>query len=444
MKKILILGGDGRAHALVWKLFNSTTADVFVAPGNGGATQLAPMVELDPTNAVEVARWAFDEGMDLIVPADSSSLAAGLVDEVVTMHIGVCGPAQRALQLERSRCFARAMLERHRLPVLRGRVCSDLSTAEKYLAAQPLPVVIRADQPEHGEGVYRDRYNALEALRTSFAEASLSGPVAGVVIEEHRPGIVVRMSALTDGTSALPLLPVRIYDQLGPEADSPVAPGMGALCSNSVYAQRLGAHIHSQIIQPLVAALAHEHLPYWGFLGVDCLVTDRGPRVVALRCSLGDMEAQAVLPRLEDDLVPLLEATVAHRLQQQPPLRWRDEAAVAIGLVAQGYPHHFPIGAALDGLNDVDQGVLVFQNQTQSPSAMRYAPASHGSRLAALLRGGPSPAAAAVYVTGGHVATVVATSATLAGARGRALLNAERITFPGRMFREDVGMHEFR
>ncbi|PDW02114.1 phosphoribosylamine--glycine ligase [Candidatus Viridilinea mediisalina] len=442
--KILVLGGDGRAHALVWKLFNSATTDVFVAPGNGGATQLAPMVELDPTNAVEVARWAFDEGMDLIVPADSSSLAAGLVDEVVTMHIGVCGPAQRAVQIERSRCFARTLLERHRLPVLRGRVCSDLATAEKYLAAQPLPVVIRADQPEYGQGVYADRYSALEALRTSFAEASLSGPVAGVVIEEHRPGIVVRMSALSDGSSAVPLLPVRIYDQLGPEFDSPVAPGMGAISSNSVYAQRLGAHIYSKIIQPLVLALSLEHLPYWGFLGVDCLVTDRGPRVVALRCSLGDMEAQVVLPRLEDDLMPLLEATVAHRLQHVPPLRWRDEAAVAIGLVAQGYPHHFPIGAAVDGLNDVDQGVLVFHNQTQSPGAMRYTPASYGSRFATLLRGGPSPLTAAVYVTGGHVATVVATSATLAGARGRALLNAERISFPGRMFREDIGRHEFR
>ncbi|RRR77491.1 MAG: phosphoribosylamine--glycine ligase [Candidatus Viridilinea halotolerans] len=442
--KILVLGGDGRAHALVWKLFNSASADVFVAPGNGGATQLAPMVEIDPTNAVEVARWAFDEGVDLIVPADSSSLAAGLVDEVVTMHIGVCGPAQRAVQLEQSRCFARNLLERHRLPLLRGRVCSDLATAEKYLAAQPLPVIIRADQPEHGEGVYSDRYSALEALRTMFADASLSGPVAGVVIEEHRPGIVVRMSALTDGSNAIPLLPARIYDQLGPDPDSPAAPGMGAICNNSVYSQRLGAHINSQIIQPLVAALSLEHIPYWGFLGVDCLITDQGPRVVALRSSLGDMEAQVVLPRLDDDLVPLLEAAVAHRLAALPAPRWRDEAVVALGLVAQGYPHHFPIGAAVEGLSDVDPGILVFHSQTQNPGAMRYMPSSHGGGLAALLRGGSSLKSAATYVTGGHVAAVVASSATLAGARGRALLNAERITFPGRMFREDIGAHEFR
>jgi phosphoribosylamine---glycine ligase len=442
--RILVLGSDGRAHALVWKLFNSASADVFVAPGNGGATQLAPMVDLDPTNAVEVARWAFDENIDLIVPADSASLAAGLVDEVISMHISVCGPAQRALSIEQSRCFARALLERHRLPLRRGRVCTDLPTAEKYLAAQSLPVLIRADNPEDGQGVYSDRYAALEALRSAFGAPALARPETGVVIEEHLPGVIVRLTALTDGTTAVPLLPARIYDQLGPEPDSPDAPGMGAITGNSAYSRRLSAHLHSHIIKPIIAALAHEQLPYWGFLGVDCLITEQGPRVTDLRCSLGDMEAQTVLPRLEDDLLPLLEATIARRLDRMPPPQWRDEAAVAIGLVAQGYPHHFPIGAAVNGINDVDPGILVFQSQTQCPGGLRYAPASQGGGLAALLRGGPTLDSAAVYVTGGHVAAVVATGATLAGARGRALLNAERISFPGRTFREDIGAHEFR
>jgi phosphoribosylamine---glycine ligase len=442
--KILVLGGDGRAHALIWKLFNSASADLFVAPGNGGASQLAPIVDLDPTDAVAVARWAFDEGIELIVPADSAPLAAGLVDEVIAMHIGVCGPAQRAVAIERSRCFARALLERHRLPLARGRVCTDLPTAEKYLAAQPLPIVIRADRSEDGQGVYRDRYAALEALRAAFVAQALDGPGAGVVIEEYLPGIVVRLTALTDGTTAVPLLPARIYDQLGPEPDSPIAPGMGAITGNSAYSRRLGAHLHANVIQPIVAALAREQLPYWGFLGVDCLITEQGPRVSELRCSLGDMEAQTVLPRLEDDLLPLLEATIARRIDRLPPLRWRDEAAVAIGLVAQGYPHHFPIGAAVSGLSDVDQGVLVFQSQTQSPGGLRYAPSIQGGGLAALLRGGTLLSGGGVYVTGGHVAAVVATGATLAGARGRALLNAERISFPGCTFRDDIGAHEFR
>ncbi len=438
--KILVLGGDGRVHALVWKLFNSPAADLLVAPGNGGAALLAPVAPVDPANPLEVARWAFDEGVELIVPADSAPLAAGLVDEVIAMHIGVCGPSQRAARLEHSRCFGRAFLERNGLPVARGRVCADLTTAEKYLAAQPLPVVIKADRPEDGEHVYHDRYTALEALRASFAE----GPAAaggGVVIEEHLAGVTVSFTALTDGAATVPLLPVRTYDRLGPEADSPPAPDMGAITGNSAYAQKLGAYLQAQIVAPIVAALARERLPYWGFLGVDCVITGQGPRVSGLRCSLRSMEAEAVLPRLEDDLLPLIEAAITRRLAAAPPPRWRDEASVALGLVSQGYPHHFPHGAVLQGLSEVDQGVLVFHDQTHNPAGLRYSPLSGG--LGSLFSGGQAPLGA-VTVTGGHAATVVALGATLAGARGRALLNAERINFPGRTYREDVGAHEFR
>jgi phosphoribosylamine--glycine ligase len=443
--KILVLGGDGRAHAIVWKLFNSATADVLVAPGNGGASQLAPVVDLDPADAAEVARWAFAEGVDLIVPADSASLSAGLVDEVVAMHIGVCGPAQRTTLVERSRCFARGFLERAGLPVARGRACADLATAEKYLAAQPLPLLLRADAPNDADGVYDDRYAALGALRTIFADRPGGGEGVGVVIEEHLPGIIVSISAITDGVVSRPLLPVRLYDRLGPEPNSPLAPGMGAVTGNSSYATRLGAYMHTQIVERVVAGLAREGLPYWGILGVDCVVTDQGPRVTGLRCSLRDMEAQAVLPRLESDFAQLIQAAITRRLDRVPPLAWRDEASVAIGLVAQGYPHHFPVGSALQGLTDLDDGVLLFHDQTTNPAGLRYTPAAYkgGGGLAALLSGG-GVSTAGITVTGGHVAAVVALGATLAGARGRALLNAERVRFPGRTYREDVGAHEFR
>ncbi|MEI8165066.1 MAG: phosphoribosylglycinamide synthetase C domain-containing protein [Chloroflexales bacterium] len=441
--KILVLGSDGRAHALVWKLFNNPAADVLVAPGNGGACLLAPKVEVDPANALEIARWAFDEGVELIVPADSTSLAAGLVDEVLAMHIGVCGPPQRATQLERSRCYARTFLERHGLPVAPGRACTDLATAEKYLATRALPVVIKADRPDAGEGIYADRYAALEALRACFADRPVDGSSGGVVIEEHLPGVTLSCSALTDGTTAVPLPPTRTYETLGPEPDSPLAPGMGAVTGNSAYAHKLGAFLHTRLVQPMVTAIAREGIPYWGFLGIDCIITDQGPRVVGLRCSLRDMEAQAVLPRLEDDLLPYIEAAITKRLDRLPPPRWRDEASVALGLVTQGYPHHFPIGAPIHGLSETDPGVLVFHDQTHNPAGLRHTPKARASGLGALLIGS-APSLSATTVVGGHVAAVVSLGATLAGARGRALLGAERISFPGRCYRDDVGAHEFR
>jgi phosphoribosylamine--glycine ligase len=441
--KILVLGSDGRTHALVWKLFASSSADIYCAPGNGGAAQLAPQAELNPADAVELARWAFAEQIDLIVPAESGALWVGLVDEVVAMHIGVFGASQRSTRLEWSRCYAKEFLLRHGLPTARGRVFTSLATAEKYLAAHSLPVVLKADHPAGDGGIYADRYAALEALRGLFLNRPIEGS-NGVVIEEFLPGIKVSFSAIVDGSTAIPLLPVRIYDRLDAAPDSAAAPGMGAISGNSSYAQRMGGYLHSHLISPIVAALASEGLPYWGVLGIDCIITEQGPRIVSLRCSLRDMEAQVVLPRLEDDLLPLIEAAIGRRLHQLPPLRWRDQASVGVALVTQGYPHHYARGGAVRGLSDLDEGVLVFHDQTHNPAGMRYTAASRsGSALTSLIMGARA-ATPDITLTGGHALAVVALSATLAGARGRAILNAERITFPGRTFREDIGAHEFR
>ncbi|MEF3274848.1 MAG: phosphoribosylamine--glycine ligase [Chloroflexus sp.] len=432
--KILVLGNDGRTHALVWKLFASPGAEVLVAPGNGGACQIAPQVDLDPLQPEQVAQWAFSEGIDLIVPASSEPLWAGLVDEVVSMHIGVCGASQRSTRIEWSRCYTKELLLRYQLPTPPGRCFASLPMAEKYLAAQPLPVVLRGDHPESGEGVYHDRYAALEALRNLFVSRPVEGSSHGVVIEEYVAGPLVSFSAITDGHYLITLLPARLYNGMGPQPDSPSAPAIGAITGNSNYAHKLRAYLERHVMQPLIAAIAREQLPYWGVIGVDCIIGAHGPRIIGLRCSLRNMEAQAVLPRMLDDLVPYLEAAIARRLHLLPPLRWRDEASVALALVTQGYPHHYPINAAVDGVSAVDEGVLVFHDQTESPFILRYDP-SRRDRLLSISSSG-------LYLTGGHVVTVVALGATLAGARGRAIINAERIRFPGRTYREDVGASE--
>lgn len=443
--KILVLGNDGRAHAFVWKLFNSPQSDQLIcAPGNGGTAQLAFRMDLDPECSAEVARWAFDENIDLIVPASSAPVRAGLVDEVVSMHIGVAGPSQRSTRLEQSRCHAKEFLLRYNLPTARGQAFTNLAMAEKYLAAKPLPIVIKADHPAVGDGIYDDRYAALAALNEFFSTRPIEGQNEGVVIEEFLSGARITFSAFTDGRTALPLLPTRLYDRLEEGDRGAVAPGMGAHTSTSTYAHKLAQYLHQRLMLPIVAGLAREGLPYWGVLGIDCIITDQGPHITALRCSLRDMEAQVVLPRLEDDLVPILQAMITKRLDRIPPLHWRDEASVGIALVAQGYPHHCAVGSPISGLTDVDEGVLIFHDQTHNPSGLEYNPTTHRGLgpIAALLATG-SASGHTITTTGGHVLTVVALAGTLNGARGRALLNAERITFPGRYFRGDIGQREF-
>jgi phosphoribosylamine--glycine ligase len=441
--KILVLGADGRAHTLVWKLFNSpAVTELVCAPGNGGTGQLVPTADLEAADAATVARWAFDEGVDIIMPADSRSLQAGLVDEVVSFHIGVCGPSQRSTALERSRCRAKEFMLRHSLPTAPGRAFTDLATAEKYLATQPLPLMIKADHPAAGEAVYHDRYAALEGLRELFTARPIEGANDGVVIEGYLEGPRVALSAFTDGRTAVPLLPTRLYDHVEEGDGGPLAPGMGAHTSGSLFARKLGEYLHEKFIAPAVAALAENDLPYWGVLGVDCIITAQGPRLTALRSSMREGEAQVVLPRLEDDLMPWIQAMIARRLHELPAPRWSATPSVGIGLIARGYPHHFPVGGAVHGVAELDEGVLAFHGATENLSGLRYTP-----RAGARMRSAPMPAGmmggGMARTTGGHVMMVVAVGATLAGARARALVNADRIVFEGRMYRGDIGVKEF-
>ncbi len=442
--KVLIIGSDGLAHTFVWKLFNSPQATAIVcAPGNGGTSQLVPGINIDISHPETLVRWAFGEQIDLIIPTNNTLLHAGVVDEMLSMQIGVFGPPQRSARLAQSRCATTELLQHHALPVARGQAFYHLNKAEKYLATQPLPVVVRADHPALGSGIYRDRYTALSALRDLFAEHTLDGGNHGVVIEEFLEGIHLSFSALTDGHTALPLLPTRIYSRLNEDDYTTHAPGMGAHTGTSAYAQKLQTYLHQQLMLPIVAALKRENLPYWGILGLDCIITRQGPYITALRCNMRDMEAQVVLPRLEDDWLDLVQATIARRLDRVPPLRWKNEASVGIALVAQGYPNHFPVGSTIRGLDAIEPGVLIFHDRTYNPFGLTYQPDEHAQgALSKLLMGTLQPTTQ-LTTTGGHVLTVVALNQQIEIARRQALRNAEQISFTGRSFRHDIGRYDF-
>jgi phosphoribosylamine--glycine ligase len=445
---VLVLGNDGRAHALIWKLMNSgRLGEVVCAPGNGGTAPLALHADLIETDAQHISRWCFDEQFDLIVPASSTALHAGLSDETLSLQIGVCGPPQRTVALEHSRCATKEFLLRHEIPTAPGRAFSDLATAERFLASQALPVIIKADHPSGGEQIYTDRYAALEGLRTSFAARPLDHQ-GGVVIEAYLEGARVVCSAFADGRTAVGLLPVRLYDRAELSPAAPVAVGIGAHTSSTSFSRQLGEYLQRVFLQPCVDGLTRDGLPNWGILSIDCIITSAGPRATALRFAMHESEAQVVLPRLDEDLLPWLEAMFAQRLHERPPPRWSSTASVGIGLFARGYPISYPYGGVIRGLDELDEGVLAFHSATANPAAvLQYTPRRGSTNLNQALGRlfGMTGAGASsdLHSTGGLVMTIVAQGATLAGARGRALVNAERIRFDGCTFREDLGAKEF-
>ncbi|MDZ4720079.1 MAG: phosphoribosylglycinamide synthetase C domain-containing protein [Roseiflexaceae bacterium] len=446
--KVLILGNDGRAHVMTWKLLNSSLVqEVVCAPGNGGTAQLALHADLDQQDSIGIARWCFDEQFDLVFPTNSTSLQAGLVDETLSLQVGVCGPPQRTVALEQSRCQAKEFMLRHRIPTAPGRPFNDLTTAEKFLASQPLPVMIKADHSSGGEQVYIDRYAALEGLRTLFAARPLDSNQSGVVIEAFLPGARVALSAFTDGRTAVPLLPVRLYDRAEPSDTAPIAVGVGAHTSSSNFSRQLAEYLQRKFLQPFVDGLAHDGLPSWGILGIDCIIAPDGPRAIGLRYALREGEAQVVLPRLEDDLMPWIQAMFTQRLHERPPPVWSPTPNVGLGLFARGYPISFAYGGFVQGLEDLDEGVLAFHSSTAHPGAvLTYTPQQNRANLNQTLGrlfGMTGLSTGGLHSTGGLVLTIVAQGATLAGARGRALVNAERVQFAGRAFRDDIGAKEF-
>lgn len=446
---VLVLGSDGRTHALLWKLFNDPAVQrIYCTPGNGGTQQIVPcLLDLPLDHAERLSHWAMLSGMDLIVPAEPDLLYANLAVEAREVGVRVVGAPAATARLAYSVCDAKEFFLRHKLPTAAGRAFRELELAERYLAAQPLPLQLRADHPDVSAHVYTDRYEALRGLRELFAADPLDATHRGVVIEAYHTGTMAAFSAITDGETALPLLPARIYDQRDDTPQAAYAPAIGAHTGTSAYYRKLGTYLHQHLLLPTLAALRREQRPVWGILGLDCLITKQGPLIMGLRFTLRDMEAQVVLPRLNSSLLELLWAATRHELARQPALTWRDEATVGLALVSDGYPHHAAIGSPITGFDRLDEDVLVFHDQTSTPHGLRQRtdesanPDVVAAMLAPLIQRGER-ANADLTTSGGHVLTVVASGVTLPGARGRALLNAERISFSGRSFRPDVGARE--
>lgn len=447
--KILLLGNNGCAHVFTWKLLNSPQiTEVVCAPGNGGTAPLAACVDIDQQAINPMVEWCFQEQFEMIVPAQSTALAAGLADEGLSMQVSVCGPPGRSTALEYSRCQAKDFMLRYRLPTAPGRACADLEMAERFLATQSLPIILKADHPSGGERVYEDRYAALAGLREFFAERALEQH-HGVVIESLLSGPRVVLSAFIDGRNVVPLLPTRLYDRIGEGDQGPQLTGMGAHTSNSAFAQQLTIFLQRRFLEPIMQGLIQDQMPYWGILSIDCIITQQGPYLTAIRSAMHEGEAQVVLPRLNDDLLPWLLAIMTGRLHERPAPQWSTHPTVGIGLLPQGYPISYTHGSAIRGLEDLDEGVMLFHSNTAHPAAeFPYTPRrSSGTDLNQMLGGllrmqGTRPATI-LHTTPGLVMSVVASGVTLAGARGRALVNAERIQFEGRSFRSDIGAREF-
>jgi phosphoribosylamine--glycine ligase len=365
----------------------------------------------------ELVALAQRERPDLVVVGPELPLALGLADRLRAGGMSVFGPSQAAARIESSKVFAKDLMARHGIPTAAFRVFTRAEEARAYCRQLGAPVVVKADGLAAGKGAIvcasldeADRAVALCLEDGAFGEAGRA-----VVVEEFMTGEEVSFFALSDGVSALPFGAAQDHKTVWDGDRGPNTGGMGAYSPAPVFDAEVQERAMAQIVRPTIAALAKEGCPYQGVLYVGLMLTPAGPRVVEFNCRFGDPECQAILPRLDQDLLPVLEAVAAGR-GLPASLAWRREASVCVVAASGGYPGPYDTGVAISGVEDAGRraGVMVFHAGTARRDGV-------------------------LVTAGGRVLGVQALGGDIAGAIARAYAALERISFPGMHARRDIG-----
>ena len=414
---VLLLGSSGREHALAIALRKSPLLDrFFVAPGNPGIEKLAKPVALAVENHVAVVAFCRSEAIDLVVIGPEAPLVDGLADTLASEKIKVFGPSEEAALLEGSKAFAKKVCETFAIPTAAYARFSDAKSAKAHLREKGAPIVVKADGLAAGKGVVvAETIAEAEAAIDAMFGGQFGGAGTTILLEEKLIGEEVSFFALCDGKHAVALASARDHKRVGDGDTGPNTGGMGAFSPVPGMGAAMDARVMAEIVGPLIAGMAELGRPYIGVLFAGLMLTAQGPKVIEFNVRFGDPETQAILPRLDQDLLPLLKACADESLPSTP-LFLSDRATVTITLAAKGYPDRPESGSEIRGLEALEamEGVIVTHAGTRR----------EGQKLVA---------------NGGRVLNVTGIGASLEEARARAYAAVDKIDWPQGFCRRDIG-----
>jgi len=421
--KVLILGGGGREHALVWKLKQSPrVSQLYCAPGNGGIADEAECLPADLKSLDSMVALATRLQPDLTLVGPELPLTLGAVDEFTRRGWRVFGPTQAAARLESSKSFAKEFLQRHHIPTAPFAICDSIEQVKSALGHFHTPVVVKADGLAAGKGVVIAKSKE-EA--SSVAAEMLSGKMLGdagtrVVLEECLKGDELSFLVFSDGDRVAPLVGAQDHKRVGDGDSGPNTGGMGAYSTADIVDDRMRDWLVNHIARPVVAGMKAEGTEFKGVLYCGLMMTARGPMVLEFNCRFGDPETQPILMRLESDLVDALEASIDGRVSDGD-FKWTRDASVCVVMSSGGYPGTFEQGKRIDGLEEGNavKGVKVFH-------------------------AGTSKREGAYYSAGGRVLGVTARAADLETAVERAYEACGKISFAGSHYRKDIAGRALR
>ena len=415
--KVLLVGGGGREHTLAWKLAQSSRlTELIAAPGNPGIARLGRCVGIKDDKIEGLCHLALHERVDLTVVGPELPLSLGLADRLRERGGAVFGPSQAAARIESSKAFAKDLMARYSIPTARYRSFTEIAPARAWCRELGVPLVVKADGLAAGKGVIicRTLEEADAALALCLESAAFGAAGASVVVEEFMVGEEASFFAITDGTAILPLAGAQDHKTVFDGDRGPNTGGMGAYSPAPVLDAAMADRVMAEIVRPTVAALAREGTPFTGFLYVGLMIGSDGPRVVEFNCRFGDPECQVVIPRLGDDLLPIL-AGAARGGGLPAALAWKPDAAVCVVLASGGYPGRYDTGMPITGIEEAEAlpGVQVFHAGTARRDG-------------------------ALVTAGGRVLGVHATGPDLRAAVETAYAAADRIQFRGKHHRRDI------
>ena len=412
---MLVIGGGGREHALVWSLAREGRHELYCAPGNAGTAQLATNSSLDGSDPGAVSRLVSREAIDLTIVGPEGPLASGVVDQLQQAGQPVFGPVQAAARLESSKLFARQFMEENGIAHPAYLPARSPAESREAAATLGLPVVLKADGLAAGKGVIicqtnKDVEQALDLFfnRQAFGEAGLA-----LSVEECLMGTELSVFAICDGERALILGTAQDYKRAFDGNRGPNTGGMGSIAPSPLADKALLEVVTDAILQPTLDGMQSRGTPFVGFLYAGLMIVDGSPVVIEFNVRLGDPESQVVLPLLDVPLYDLVVQALAGELPDTIPVK--EQSAVCIVLAAEGYPGAYERGTPISGLDTLDEDLLVFHAGTT-------------------LNGGGT-----LVSRGGRVLSLMAVEKTISAARQHVVDNIPRIGFPGSFYRSDIG-----
>jgi phosphoribosylamine--glycine ligase len=418
--RVLVVGSGGREHAIAWKLARERgVTDVVCAPGNPGISAIARCIPVDAGNPSALLAAAEREAVDLTVVGPELPLSLGVADLFSSAGRPIIGPTRSAAALESSKAFAKAFMQRHRVPTARFMVCESADAAFAAIAANEFgyPLVLKADGLAAGKGVViaEDRAAAEATVRSAMVDRRLGAAGDRMVLEEFLTGDEASYFIITDGTSFMPLSSAQDHKRIFDGDRGPNTGGMGAFAPSPLITRDVEARVLDEIVRPVLAGMKDEGNPYCGFLYVGLMLTTDGPKVIEFNVRFGDPEAQVVLTALDEDLSWILGSAATSVLPSRPA-RFRQEPHVGVVLAAAGYPENPETGKVITGIEKAGQvpGAVVFHAGTRHRDGQ-------------------------LVTSGGRVLTVVGHGASYENAVDVAYRAVSHIHFDGMQFRKDIG-----